>query len=98
MLRSACSSGGSRVSALVLVLVRLGSARTTGRCSYCTALDDCAGGGRCTLVPLSLSLESLPLRLANNSGRASSRHHALTTAPPLTLVMVEVDDWRPQAV
>ena len=62
------------------------------------ALNQRAGGGRCTLAPLSLSIASLLLRLAKDSRGASSCCRALATNPPSALVMMGVDDWHHQAV
>ena len=90
--RSACTSDGSRSSALVLPLVRLGSACTAGRRS-CAALDDRAGGGRCFVAPPGLDLASLTLWLVDGSGHASSRR-CTPLAAPASMLAIEEDDGR----
>ena len=90
--RSACTSGGSRLSALVLALVRLGSACTAGRRSR-AALDDRACGGRCFVAPPGLALASLTLWLVDGSGHASSRRCTPLAAPP-SMLAIEEDDGR----
>ena len=85
-----CPAWFLRVSALAPCVLR-------ARHSF-TALNQHAGGGRCTLAPPSLSIASLLLRLAKDSRGASSCRRALATDPPSALVMMGVDDWHPQAV
>ena len=95
--RSACTSNGYRSSALVLALVRLGSARTAGRCS-CAAIDDRAGGGRYSMAPTGLALISLPLRLVKDGWRARRFCRAPSTTSPLMLVMERDNVRLPEAV
>ena len=96
-LRSACTSDGSHSSALVLPLVRLGSACTAGRRS-CAALDDRAGGGRCYVAPPGLALASLTLRLVEDGWRARRCRRAPSTASPSMLAMQRDDVRLPEAV